>query len=231
MRLRQRRRLPDARSLAKRSSASPSARSLPQRSIGSAAPASHLARVASRAGSGRSGARTGPPPWSRRPPRSSLTEHCSASSATSPSARRGGAARALEERYQSMCAAMPDLLFRVDDDLRFLEVVASDPSRLALPPESFIGKKIPEVFGESPAGGELGFADPSSFALRAVDAILRATRTGSCSASSISSDSVGMRRAWFLAVMTRHWRSPATSRTSRTPRSSFNEVKRGLRGW
>lgn len=53
--------------------------------------------------------------------------------------------RASEDRYRSMCAAMPDLLLRVDRELRFVEVVATDSSLLALPPESFIGRELLDV--------------------------------------------------------------------------------------
>jgi len=84
--------------------------------------------------------------------------------------------RASEDRYRSICTALPDLLFRFDRDLRFVDAFAADPSQLALPREAFIGKSIQEVFGGAPVG-EMGFSDMSSFSIRAADAVLHAIHT------------------------------------------------------
>lgn len=44
-----------------------------------------------------------------------------------------------------MVAAMPDLLFRIDRDFRYLDCQTSNPARLYLPPEAFIGQKLHDV--------------------------------------------------------------------------------------
>ncbi len=74
------------------------------------------------------------------------------------------ALRASEERSRAMISAMPDLLFRIDKDLRFLDVVAANPSQLALPPERFVGRTIPELFGERRSAELAAFADADWFA-------------------------------------------------------------------
>src|SRR5262249_10474408 len=86
------------------------------------------------------------------------------------------ALRAGERRYQAMMAAMPDLLFRVDREGRFLDVATADPSRLALPPEVFLGRTIAEAFGAQPS--DTGFADIVSFADQSMAAVRTALESG-----------------------------------------------------
>lgn len=54
--------------------------------------------------------------------------------------------RASELRTRKLLSAMPDLIFRMDSDGRYLDYYASDRSQLALAPERFIGRKLGEVF-------------------------------------------------------------------------------------
>jgi PAS domain S-box-containing protein len=86
------------------------------------------------------------------------------------------ALRAGEQRYRAMIAAMPDLLFRLDREARFLDAATADPSRLALPPEVFLGRTIGEVFSASTSG--TGFADVASFIDASMAAIRAALESG-----------------------------------------------------
>lgn len=84
--------------------------------------------------------------------------------------------RASEARYRAMIVAIPDLLFRIDREYRFIDVSASDPSQLALPPEELLGKTIAEVYG----GGlpEVAAAFRSTFIDQTTAAIDRAFASG-----------------------------------------------------
>jgi signal transduction histidine kinase len=55
-------------------------------------------------------------------------------------------------------SAHPDLLFRMDRELRYLAFESGDPSKLAVPPEAFLGRTITEVFGGDRARAA-GFSD------------------------------------------------------------------------
>lgn len=79
-----------------------------------------------------------------------------------------------EARQRAMIAVLPDLLFRFDKQLRFLDVAAADPSQLAMPPEAFLGKTLGEVFGSGRAVDE--FDD--GFVRTSTDRIRRALETG-----------------------------------------------------
>ena len=66
------------------------------------------------------------------------------------------AKRALEQseaRLRAMIAAIPDLIFRIDHEYRFLDYQVSDPGRLMLPPEQFLGKRTFEVLPAEIAEG------------------------------------------------------------------------------
>lgn len=86
------------------------------------------------------------------------------------------ALRTSNDRYRAMIAAMPDLLFVLNKELRFTDCAAADPSLFALPLAAFIGKTIPEVFGPGSAVLEGPF-DPT-FHLRMIDAIEDVLDTG-----------------------------------------------------
>ncbi|HHW87245.1 MAG TPA: GAF domain-containing protein [Chloroflexi bacterium] len=66
------------------------------------------------------------------------------------------AKRALEQseaRLRAMLAAIPDLIFRIDHEYRFLDFQVSDPARLMVPPEQFLGKRTFEVLPTEIAEG------------------------------------------------------------------------------
>lgn len=50
-----------------------------------------------------------------------------------------------EERNRAIVAALPDLLFEISSDGRFLDCIASDPSRFLVPPEQAIGRRVDEL--------------------------------------------------------------------------------------
>lgn len=55
------------------------------------------------------------------------------------------ALEASEARNRAMVAALPDLLFRIDDSFRFLDCQAGDAARFLAPPEFFLGRTIRDV--------------------------------------------------------------------------------------
>jgi PAS domain S-box-containing protein len=54
-----------------------------------------------------------------------------------------------EARAQALLDANPDLIFRISRDGTYVDVHASDPSRLAIPPEKLIGRNVLEIFDET----------------------------------------------------------------------------------
>ncbi len=70
-----------------------------------------------------------------------------------------------EERNRAMISAVPDTLFRLDGDGRFLDCQVSDGHLLLMPPDQFIGKTVPEVL-------------PLQVANEATKAIAQAIETG-----------------------------------------------------
>lgn len=108
------------------------------------------------------------------------------------------ALRTSEARYRAMVAAIPDPLLRIDRDLRCLDVAASDPSQLALPPEALRGKTIAEAFGPLLAGvgGEL--ADAAGLVQQSTEAIRRALDTGA-----LQRFECAFRQRWFEARVIR----------------------------
>jgi PAS domain S-box-containing protein len=55
------------------------------------------------------------------------------------------------ERHRAVLQALPDMVFLLDADLRFLEYHSPDLQRLLVPPEHFIGKTVWEVLPEEVA--------------------------------------------------------------------------------
>src|SRR5688572_28074709 len=53
--------------------------------------------------------------------------------------------RQSEARHRALLAAMPDLMFRIQRDGRYLDYHAVSTSELALPPEQFLGRRILDV--------------------------------------------------------------------------------------
>ncbi|HMY69595.1 MAG TPA: PAS domain-containing protein, partial [Leptospiraceae bacterium] len=53
-----------------------------------------------------------------------------------------------EERYRIMISAVPDLIFRLSRDMRYLDVHAADSSELYLPKEKLIGRSVFEIFSK-----------------------------------------------------------------------------------
>lgn len=51
-----------------------------------------------------------------------------------------------EADLQAMMNAFPDLMFKIDDQGIFLDYYACNPDDLAMPPESFLGKRLVDVF-------------------------------------------------------------------------------------
>jgi len=54
-------------------------------------------------------------------------------------------ARANENRQTALLRALPDLMFRIDQDGRYLDIHAPDPGALAAPVESLLGRTLEEV--------------------------------------------------------------------------------------
>ena len=50
-----------------------------------------------------------------------------------------------ELRYRAMVAALPDILFRIDGDMRFVDCHAGVPELLLAPPDQFLGRRLAEV--------------------------------------------------------------------------------------
>lgn len=58
-----------------------------------------------------------------------------------------------EARLRAMVAAIPDLIFRIDHEYRFLDFQASDLGRLMMSPEQFLGKRTFDVLPAEIAEG------------------------------------------------------------------------------
>jgi PAS domain S-box-containing protein len=74
-------------------------------------------------------------------------------------------ARATNDQLTALLNAMPDLLFEIDAEGRFLAVHTNDASRLYRTPEEFLGKTVQEVL-------------PASIAIDVVAALARAANEG-----------------------------------------------------
>ncbi len=55
------------------------------------------------------------------------------------------ALHASESQSQAIVAALPDLLFRISTDLRFIDCRANNPADLLFPPEQVIGRRLEEI--------------------------------------------------------------------------------------
>ena len=53
--------------------------------------------------------------------------------------------RRLEGRHRALLGAFPDLLFLLDRQGTFLDYYAKDPAQLYVPPQEFLGRRIPEI--------------------------------------------------------------------------------------
>lgn len=84
--------------------------------------------------------------------------------------------RASEARYRAMIVAIPDLLFRIDRGYRFIDVSASDPSQLVVPPQALLGKTVAEVYGGGIPGVAAAFR--ATFIDQVTEAIDRAFASG-----------------------------------------------------
>ena len=96
------------------------------------------------------------------------------------------AKRALEQsegRLAAMLAAIPDLIFRIDRDYRFLDCQVSDPNLLLFPREQFLGKRIFDVL-------------PAEVAEGGAQAIARALSSGMMQVFEYTLD-VPSGRAWY----------------------------------
>jgi PAS domain S-box-containing protein len=93
------------------------------------------------------------------------------------------ALRESEERFRTLVEAMPDLIFVIDEDGRFLEAHGARPGLFYLPPEEFLGKRIAEVM-------------PSEFASQAIPIIEKVVREGVIQTFEYSLDLPGGRH-WF----------------------------------
>jgi len=94
------------------------------------------------------------------------------------------ALEASEARNRAMVAALPDLLFRIDDAFRFLDCQAGDSGRYLAPPEYFLGKTIREVL-------------PPAIAGQGEQAIARALATGAMQLIEYDVEMPDGRRRWF----------------------------------
>ncbi|WP_420454458.1 EAL domain-containing protein [Rubrivirga sp.] len=73
--------------------------------------------------------------------------------------------RATEARQGALLRAIPDLIFRLDRDGRYLDVHAPDPAALAAPVEDLLGRTVRDVL-------------PPALARRSIRAVGRAVRSG-----------------------------------------------------
>lgn len=75
--------------------------------------------------------------------------------------------RRRETELRDILNAVPDLMFRMDRDGRYLEHHAPNPAELAVPPEEFLGRTVREVLP----------ADRAEQCMRAIAAVLRTGET------------------------------------------------------
>ncbi len=87
---------------------------------------------------------------------------------TGEAMKRKRAEQALQEREARLRAilhALPDIVFLVDKEGRFLDCYASDPDQLLVPPEQYVGRTLSELF-------------PTDVAVSALEAVQRTLQTG-----------------------------------------------------
>jgi|GEM_PF-871682 len=92
-------------------------------------------------------------------------------------------ARASDQRFRAMVAALPDLFFRLDREGRFLDCQTGDPSLLFAPPADFLGKHVSSVL-------------PPHLAEQATEAITQAFATGEMQVFEYELEIAGQPR-WF----------------------------------
>ena len=66
--------------------------------------------------------------------------------------------RRSEERSRALISAIPDLMFQVTAEGRFVDYVANDPANLLAAPSSFLGRRMDEVLPPHIAGPSLELA-------------------------------------------------------------------------
>lgn len=59
--------------------------------------------------------------------------------------RNGQSLRESEARYRGIVQALPDMIFRVDEEMRFTDVQSAHPEDLLLPPEGVLGRSFSEI--------------------------------------------------------------------------------------
>ena len=67
--------------------------------------------------------------------------------------------RLLDGRHRALLGAFPDLLFLLDREGTFLDYYAKDPTQLYVPPQEFLGRRIPEVLPAEHAAKAMGFLE------------------------------------------------------------------------
>ena len=95
------------------------------------------------------------------------------------------ALRESEERFRTLIEAMPDLIFVIDEDGRFIEGYGARLDLFHLPPEEFLGKRIAKVM-------------PSEFAFQVLPLIEKVVREGATQTFDYSLDLPDGQR-WFSA--------------------------------
>lgn len=70
-----------------------------------------------------------------------------------------------EARLRAILHALPDIVFLVDNEGRFLDCYVSDPNLLLVPPEEYVGRTLSDLF-------------PSEVAVSALEAVQRTLETG-----------------------------------------------------
>ncbi len=61
------------------------------------------------------------------------------------------------ERLNAVLSAIPDMFLVIDKDGFFMDVIATDPSKLLVPPDQVIGKSLHDMFSPDEAKRQLGF--------------------------------------------------------------------------
>lgn len=88
------------------------------------------------------------------------------------------ALKEIEARQRALLDAIPDLLFRIRRDGLFLDYHAGDPTRLAVPPEQFMGRTVDDVLP----------SDVSALLMRQVEEVLQSGTESICEYSLLIRD-------------------------------------------
>lgn len=101
--------------------------------------------------------------------------------------RATDALRSSEETNRALIAAIPDLIFRMDSDGRYLDYFGPADASLVLPPEQFIGRRAVDVL-------------PADRAAQCMDAVDRVLATGQPSTYEYASRNNGAESVWEIRV-------------------------------